>query len=864
MKHNFVSIGIVISLAVIVSTASAVQSGFDLKDYGPPSPLHRACDVGLTHKVFDEGEFLLDTNITHVPAPGSQGYTAVAFDGTNYLVVWVDGYVYSGDIYGCRVSQTGVVLDPTGIAISTTMDDQCYPAVAFDGTNFLVVWISGDLDRYDIYGARVSQTGVVLDPAGIAISTATLDQWFPAVAFDGTNYLVVWEDHRNLYEGDIYGSRVTQEGVVLDPTGIAISTAPDNQFYPAVAFDGTNNLVVWGDVRDDNDIYGARVSQIGVVLDPSGIAISTAPENQWYPEVAFDGTNYLVVWGDYRSGNDIYGARVSQAGVVLDTSGIPISTAADDQDYPAVAFDGTNFLVVWGDDRSGNDPDIYGARVSQAGVVLDSSGIAISTAPDYQGGAALAFDASNYLVVWGDGRVGSTNSSDIFGSRVNQTGVVLDPLGIVISTVVYEQRSPAVAFDGTNFLTTWSDYRNGNRYDTYGCRVSQTAVVLDPAGIAISTTGAGSAAAFGETDFLVAWAGENGVYGTRVTPTGVVLDSTGIHILSILGSASSVAFDGQNFLVVAEHLDWPYSSSIYGARVTPAGVVLDNILIAGGLSSCFPEPAAAFDGENYLVVYADGLVYGKRVTSAGVVLDTTGIAISDEEDYVGSPAVAFDGEDYLVLWVRSNFSRDTVDIYGARVTPAGVVLDTAGIIISTASNDQGSPAIAFDGTNYLVVWEDYRNNPDTADIYGAWMTPDGTVFDEGPIVTQEGNQLVPAIVQGSGNQLFLVYQGWVGTVGNKTYNTDRIWGKLNPSTIIVELPKPKVQKTNSGATIIRGVINLQSLISNLQSKISLLDITGRKVADLKAGANNIHHLAPGVYFIRSNNNNKVTKVILTK
>ncbi len=67
-----------------------------------------------------------------------------------------------------------------------------------------------------------------------------------------------------------------------------------------------------------------------------------------------------------------------------------------------------------------------------------------------------------------------------------------------------------------------------------------------------------------------------------------------------------------------------------------------------------------------------------------------------------------------------------------------------------------------------------------------------------------------------------------------------------------------------GTTIINGVLNLQSAIHNQQSEISLLDITGRKVADLKSGANNIRHLAPGVYFIRSNNNNQVTKVIITK
>jgi hypothetical protein len=46
-----------------------------------------------------------------------------------------------------------------------------------------------------------------------------------------------------------------------------------------------------------------------------------------------------VVWQDQRSGSDdIYGARVTPAGAVLDTAGIAISAAADSQSTPALAW----------------------------------------------------------------------------------------------------------------------------------------------------------------------------------------------------------------------------------------------------------------------------------------------------------------------------------------------------------------------------------------------------------------------------------------------------------------------------------------------------------------------------------------------
>ncbi|MEO0100477.1 MAG: T9SS type A sorting domain-containing protein [candidate division WOR-3 bacterium] len=429
------------------------------------------------------GEFLIDTTIVYGSAPYEQRSPSVAFDGTNYLVVWEDERSGYSDIYGARVSQAGIVLDINGIPISTAVNWQMYPSVAFDGTNYLVVWQDYRSGNSDIYGARVSQAGVVLDPTGILISTAAYDQHSPSIAFDGTNYLVVWQDYRS-GSSDIYGARVSQTGSVLDPNGIAISTAEDDQEAPSIVFDGTNYLVVWEDGRSGpSDIYGARVSQAGVVLDPNGIPISIAIERQRYPSIAFDGTNYLVVWQDRRLGDwHIYGARVSQAGIVLDTNGIPISIAPERQRYPSVAFDGTNYLVVWEDRRSGNF-DIYGARVSQAGALLDTNGIAISTAATSQMYPSIAFDGTNYLVVWRDYHSGEY---DIYGARVSQAGIVLDTNGIPISTAAGDQRYPSVAFDGTNYLVVWQDTRRGE-YDIYGARVNPSGIVIDSFAVSVQT-----------------------------------------------------------------------------------------------------------------------------------------------------------------------------------------------------------------------------------------------------------------------------------------------------------------------------------------------------------------------------------------
>ncbi|MEJ2307559.1 MAG: hypothetical protein P8Y30_08505, partial [candidate division WOR-3 bacterium] len=366
------------------------------------------------------------------------------------------------DIYGMRVSKDGELLDSEPFIISDATGSQMSPDVAFDGTNYLVVWYDSRGGSYDIYGSRVAQDGTVLNSAGIAISVATGYQSQPDVSFDGTNFMVVWQDERS-DTSDIYASRVDQDGIVLDPAGIQISGATDEQNYPFIDFDGTNYFVAWYDQRTgiDNDIYGTLLGTDGTVLNPSGIAISTAANDQNLSSVSFDGTNYLVTWHDRRDGSDydIYGTRVNQSGVVQEPTGIQISDLDAQQVTPAAVSYNGQWLVAWRDNRNGSYNDIFGSRISASGTVTDEDGILISSSVPAQSKPAVAFDGTNYLVVWQEDRGGGP-PFDIYGMRITPGGYYLDTDPIPISTVSGSQEYPAVAFDNdSTFLVVWQDDR---------------------------------------------------------------------------------------------------------------------------------------------------------------------------------------------------------------------------------------------------------------------------------------------------------------------------------------------------------------------------------------------------------------------
>ena len=89
----------------------------------------------------------------------------------------------------------------------------------------------------------------MLDPSGIPISTAANNQSGPTIAFDVTNWLVAWMTEResNRFYNDVMAARVAPDGTVLDPTPILVNaahTSADAYLPWAVAGDGTNWVIV--------------------------------------------------------------------------------------------------------------------------------------------------------------------------------------------------------------------------------------------------------------------------------------------------------------------------------------------------------------------------------------------------------------------------------------------------------------------------------------------------------------------------------------------------------------------------------------------------------------------------------------------
>lgn len=360
-------------------------------------------------------------------------------------------------------------------SIATANSDTTRPGrsgVASDGSSYLVVACreAGLGSPSGLIGTFVTDHKTVSSEFAIANHDCQFP--WPAVAYNGTNYLVTFGRG-----GAIYGITVSTTGVV----GSEFLISPDSisNFSPRIATDGNNYLVVWQRyVTNDYDIYGALVSPTNNVTP---LTLFSAAGEQVYPDIAYNGSNYLVAWRDTPDGSgpslssNISGTRVTPTGNVLDPSGIDIVSANDYQGEPQVASDGLNYFVAWLDTPTlGSDPvlgaSFYGKLIDSSGTLINSQasdkGTLINASPYGKGESALTFDGTNYLLAW---RVGAYNTSPpagIYGARITPAGVLLDgptdSAGLVLTGMPPDATKyvyPSLSSSGNHTLMLWSNNR---------------------------------------------------------------------------------------------------------------------------------------------------------------------------------------------------------------------------------------------------------------------------------------------------------------------------------------------------------------------------------------------------------------------
>ncbi len=423
----------------------------------------------------------------------------------------------------------------------------------------------------------------------------------------------------------------------------------ENQLSPKIVADGTGGAIItWADYRNgtNSDIYAQKVNNEGEVQwTAGGVAVCTAPENQYLCEICSDGQGgAIIVWRDSRGTDyDIYAQRIGSDGTPMWTAdGVLICDATGWQDDCQIVDDNDGgAIMVWEDPRD-SDKDIYAQRVNGTGdCQWAANGIVICDASNGQEAPQLISDGQNgAMICWMDHRV---NQGDIYAQRVNGYGVVLWTVnGVGISThgLGHGGNKPRITSDGQGgAFIGWVDWRD-------------------------------DAGGWTECDIYVQRV--NGGGGTQYANNGIQLcDKEGKQW------GASMVPDNNNGCYIA----WQDASGTYGdiyaQRINAAGEIQ---WYSNGLQICLApysqfEVQLAEDAEEGVYMTwtdkrEDGSVcdtYGQHIDLDGTVhWDVDGVAISTADGSQSSSQIVYDGEGgAIVVW--NDYRTGFGDIYSHRI-----------------------------------------------------------------------------------------------------------------------------------------------------------------------------------------------------
>ena len=436
--------------------------------------------------------------------PNFQTTQTMTSDGAGGVIVtWHEFRAGTGyDIFAQRISASGVPLWVVGgVPVSTVARDQSQPTITSDGVGgAIITWVD---DRnccfnYDIFAQRIDASGASLWTSnGVAICTAAKNQIGPQIVADGAGGgIIVWEDGRIAgLNTDVFAQRINAAGTVQwAGNGVALCTAPNNQYLPKIVSDGAGGAIAtWHDFRISGvpDIFAQRINASGtVVWTANGVALSGGPgsNSEYNPVIVADGAGGAIVsWQDFRTGSgDIFAQRINAGGTPQwPSNGVLVS--ADGWDVNGqIASDGAGgailtYHIIAGDFES----DLFAQRVNGSGVKQwGADGVAIATGTGKQQSSTLVADGfGGGIVAWEDSLEASSSNFDIKAQRISDLGTMQWTAGgIVVCGAVNEQHRAAILSDGAGgAIVSWEDFRNGSNTDIFAMHVNPDGTI--PTGI---------------------------------------------------------------------------------------------------------------------------------------------------------------------------------------------------------------------------------------------------------------------------------------------------------------------------------------------------------------------------------------------
>ena len=255
-----------------------------------------------------------------------------------------------------------------------------------------------------------------------------------------------------------------------------------------------------------------------------------------------------------------------------------------------------------------------------------------------------------------------------------------------------------------------------------------------------SVTDSGSDIAWSGSTYGLVYIRNGGVYYTYVNNQSAVGPASLASLPTLTATAVKIVWDEGLYAIVFAAADEDGNAALYFSKVDPGGSLSVNSKKITNVGSGTAFDFSANDlvsNPGYGLVYEQQTetgateIYYAKIDDLGVLSGTakmvsTHSASTDGTDESTNPRIIWDDTNYGIFWKDGR--NGNIEIYFMRVEPSGAVVTTEKRITTTTGTTQ-SPALAWDGTTYAILYFDAT----TPGYYFQRVYPDGGLALGSPV-----------------------------------------------------------------------------------------------------------------------------------
>lgn len=427
--------------------------------------------------------------------------------------------------------------------------------------------------------------------------------------------------------------------------GMLIKVSNSNVVYQVI---GSKRYVVDGTVRGDVQVVTSQVLNTLIEADTS-VLTDSIYDNPAQLEIK------AVTMPEDGTGNE---TPTTTLGILNKR----ITIASGDSIKPSIAWNGSNYGLVWSDTRNSGKGEIFFALLDEMGnkvgeeVQVTNTPTLVSTNPE------IVWNGANFAVVYAEyDDILSVNSTVNF-LRINNNGVKIGNTTEVASVI--DKTNPSMAYDGSGYGIIWRTPSNSSA-KTYFSYLNASGEIVK-----------------NQVRVLTDEASDN---------TEIVWDGNMFGIV-YRQSVKKIGY--------GDTVDYTIGTYLY--RVDQGGDAIKSKTFVTGKEAV----AAVWDGQKYVVV-EDNKTFSRFDTN--VNLSITNKQIST--DGLNNSDIINDGAQYGIVGERGGL------VYFVEADNTGGIKQAETQINTTANTASTLPRISWSGNKYGIVWSDTKDDNTGGEIY---------------------------------------------------------------------------------------------------------------------------------------------------